>query len=137
MPNGRQETNLQRNRKKMKRHLLLLILALTAFFSSQQCHAQEGRRFDGGMMVHTGYLHGNIKALDYDAKGFTFGLGGVLRFHFGKHFRILQKNPQPKPALGLRNALLLWFITSTSHTTRHPQAQAIRCCCQAGRWRGK
>ncbi len=43
------------------------------------------------MMVHTGYLHGNIKALDYDAKGFTFGLGGVLRFHFGKHFRILQK----------------------------------------------
>lgn len=72
----------------MKRHLLLLILALTAFFSSQQCHAQEGRHFDGGMMVHTGYLHGNIKALDYDAKGFTFGLGGVLRFHFGKHFRI-------------------------------------------------
>ena len=40
------------------------------------------------MMVHTGYLHGNIKALDYDAKSFTFGLGGVLRFHFGKHFRV-------------------------------------------------
>ena len=59
-----------------------------AFFSWQQCHAQEGQRFDGGMMVHTGYLNGNIKALDYDAKGPTFGLGGVLRFHFGKHFRV-------------------------------------------------
>ena len=52
------------------------------------CHAQECKRFDGGMMVHTGYLHCNIKALNYEAQGPTFGLGGVLRFHLGNHFRV-------------------------------------------------
>ena len=72
----------------MNRTLFLLFLALTAIFSSVPCQAQERQRFDGGMMVHTGYLHGNIKALDYEAKGPTFGLGGVLRFHLGNHFRV-------------------------------------------------
>ena len=72
----------------MNRTLLLLFFVLTAVFSSVPCHAQERQRFDGGMMVHTGCLHGNIKALNYEAKGPTFGLGGVLRFHLGNHFRV-------------------------------------------------
>ncbi len=72
----------------MNRLLLLLFLVLISFFSSELCHAQERQRFDGGMMVHSGYLHGNIKALNYEAKGPTFGLGGVLRFHLGNHFRV-------------------------------------------------
>lgn len=53
-------------------------------------HAQEPKKqfFDGGMMVHTGYLQGHYSAVDYDAKGMTFGLGGVLRFHLGNHLRL-------------------------------------------------
>ena len=72
----------------MNRPLLLLFLVLISLFSSELCHAQERQRIDGGMMVHSGYLHGNIKALNYEAKGPTFGLGGVLRFHLGNHFRV-------------------------------------------------
>lgn len=72
----------------MNRPLLLLFLVLISLFSSELCHAQERQRIDGGMMVHSGYLHGNIKALNYEANGLTFGLGGVLRFHLGNHFRV-------------------------------------------------
>lgn len=50
--------------------------------------AQNHQRFDGGMMVHTGYLQNHFSVLDYDAQGMTFGLGGVLRFHLGNHFRV-------------------------------------------------
>ena len=40
------------------------------------------------MMIHTGYLHGNLTALNHKAEGMTFGLGGVLRYHLGNHFRL-------------------------------------------------
>lgn len=50
--------------------------------------AQERQLFDGGMMLHTGYLNGNIEALDYNAKGMTYGIGGVLRFHIGEWLRV-------------------------------------------------
>ncbi len=53
---------------------------------------QERRRivqgFDGGMMVHTGYLRGSLDQIGYDAKGLPVGVGGTLRLHLGKHFRI-------------------------------------------------
>ena len=61
--------------------LLLVIAAL----------AQEKklvRGFDGGMMVHTGYLSGNLDAIGYQAKGAPMGLGGAIRLHLGDHFRI-------------------------------------------------
>lgn len=44
--------------------------------------------FDGGMMLHSGYLHGNIAALDYSTKGAPFGIGGVLRLHLGDKWRV-------------------------------------------------
>lgn len=50
--------------------------------------AQERQLFDGGMMLHTGYLNGNVETLNYNAKGMTYGIGGVLRFHLGDHLRI-------------------------------------------------
>lgn len=46
------------------------------------------RGFDGGMMVHTGYLSGNLDAIGYQAKGAPMGIGGVIRLHLGDHFRI-------------------------------------------------
>lgn len=45
-------------------------------------------RFDGGMMLHTGFLSGNIEPLSYFAAGMPFGVGGVLHYHIGNHFRI-------------------------------------------------
>jgi len=49
--------------------------------------------YSGGMMLHTGYLFGGyVNGYNYPEKikvqGFPWGLGGVLRFHFGKHLRI-------------------------------------------------
>lgn len=46
------------------------------------------RGFDGGMMVHSGYLFGNLDGAGYYAKGAPFGIGGVIRLHFGEHFRL-------------------------------------------------
>lgn len=58
----------------------------------RQDAGKERRRivqgFDGGMMVHTGYLRGSLDQIGYDAKGLPVGIGGVLRLHLGKHFRV-------------------------------------------------
>lgn len=43
--------------------------------------------FSGGMMVHTGYLEGCDNPFGYNAKGTTFGIGGVAKLHLTKHFR--------------------------------------------------
>lgn len=40
------------------------------------------------MMIHAGYLQGQIPSIPYHAKGATFGLGGVARAHLGKHWMI-------------------------------------------------
>jgi len=74
----------------MKRIVLLLILCAFGFCLKAQTpvSSEKHQRFDGGMMVHTGYLHGNYSELNYEAKGMTFGLGGVIRYHLSKHFRI-------------------------------------------------
>lgn len=39
-------------------------------------------------MVHTGYLKGNFRQLDYPVSGMPFGIGGVIRAHLGEHWRI-------------------------------------------------
>ena len=71
----------------MKRTILTAICLLIALSAS----AQEKKLlhgFDGGMMVHTGYLRGNLDAIGYDAQGLPKGIGGVIRLHLGEHFRI-------------------------------------------------
>lgn len=68
----------------MKQNILFIIL----FCLSTNIHAQNRQRFDGGIMVHTGYLQEYFSALDYEAQGITFGLDGALRFHLGNHFRL-------------------------------------------------
>ena len=68
----------------MKRILLLFTVLTVSLLG----FAQTQHRFDGGMMLHTGYLSGRYDAFDLDAKGMTFGLGGTLRFHLGGHFRV-------------------------------------------------
>lgn len=66
--------------------LTAICLLITLSVSAQDSKLRRG--FDGGMMVHTGYLRGNLDAIGYEAKGLPMGIGGVIRLHLGEHFRI-------------------------------------------------
>ena len=66
--------------------LTILCLAMAVGASAQQKKIMNG--FDGGMMIHTGYLSGNLDAIGYRAKGAPMGIGGVARVHLGDHFRV-------------------------------------------------
>ncbi len=67
------------------------ILAVCCLLQTFTLTAQEKkvlRGFDGGMMVHSGYLSGQLDAIGYEAKGAPLGIGGVIRLHLGEHFRV-------------------------------------------------
>lgn len=68
----------------MKHPLIILALLTLGCIAV----AQSRPRFDGGMMMHAGYVDGTIAALNYRAEGATFGMGGVLRIHLDTHLRI-------------------------------------------------
>ena len=63
--------------------ILLLVAALPSW--SQEKKLIQG--FDGGMMVHTGYLNGKISPDEILARGMPFGIGGAIRLHLGSHVR--------------------------------------------------
>lgn len=65
----------------------ILLFLITIPASAQKEH-KVYQGFDGGMMIHVGYLQGNISPLSYQAKGVTFGLGGVARAHLGQHWMV-------------------------------------------------
>ena len=67
---------------------LLTILYLFAVLSASAQEKKLLRGFDGGMMVHTGFLSGNLDAIGYQAKGAPLGIGGVIHLHLGEHFRV-------------------------------------------------
>ena len=71
----------------MKRLIItILCLLLAAMAVAQEKKLLRG--FDGGMMIHTGFLQGHLNAIGYEAKGMPMGIGGVIRLHLGEHFRI-------------------------------------------------
>lgn len=71
----------------MKRLIAAAICLLSATVApAQDRKAVQG--FDGGMMVHTGYLSGKLDPIGFNAKGAPLGIGGVIRLHLGEHFRI-------------------------------------------------
>ena len=71
----------------MKRIVLTILCLLIAMaVSAQEKELLYG--FDGGMMIHSGYLSGNLDAIGYQAKGAPLGIGGVIRLHLGEHVRI-------------------------------------------------
>ena len=74
-----------------------LCLLITMAVSAQEKRILRG--FDGGMMVHTGYLSGNLDAIGYKAQGAPMGIGGVIRLHLGDHFRIGSEGSGKDPAL--------------------------------------
>lgn len=65
-----------------------MAICLLVFLSASAQEKKLIRGFDGGMMLHTGYLQGNLDAIDYSAKGAPLGIGGVIHLHLGEHFRI-------------------------------------------------
>lgn len=71
----------------MKRSILTIIFLLLAVTATAQ-EKKLLRGFDGGMMVHTGYLSGKLEDIGYKAEGLPTGIGGVIRVHIGDHFRI-------------------------------------------------
>lgn len=86
--------------KNITAYLLLFLLLLAGTQAPAKVRQDPGNEqeqkqkrkvlqgFDGGMMVHAGYLRGTLEQIGYDAKGVPVGLGGVLRLHLGRHFRI-------------------------------------------------
>lgn len=73
--------------------LSLLMCATAAGMEKKDTTNVETKRrirlgYDGGMMLHTGYLWGEISPIGYNAHGMPLGIGGAIRLHVGKHFRI-------------------------------------------------
>ncbi|MBO4645837.1 MAG: hypothetical protein J5642_04915 [Bacteroidales bacterium] len=73
------------------RKTLLLIIILVLWNSTP---AQEDSKpkvvngFSGGMMLHTGYLFGEIPEIGYTAKGVPLGIGGKICIHLGQHWMV-------------------------------------------------
>ena len=72
----------------MKRCIVFFLLVQCLCVAALAQDSVRRTRFSGGMMLHTGYLSGNVSAVGYHAEGAPFGLGGVLRFHFIDHIRV-------------------------------------------------
>ena len=71
----------------MKRILLITFIFLSLnVFSQKETKIFNG--YDGGMMLHIGYVSKEIKPVDFKVDGVTKGIGGAIRFHFGNHYRI-------------------------------------------------
>ena len=72
----------------IKRRFLALAAVL---FCINIANAGEKRKmtgYSGGMMIHTGFLSGCDNPYNYNPKGATFGIGGLAKVQFGKHFRV-------------------------------------------------
>ena len=71
-------------------YCILLVLQTSAQDASSKKFHFQG--YSGGMMLHTGYLSGGEVKINpqepIQLQGVPFGLGGLLRFHLGKHLRI-------------------------------------------------
>lgn len=77
----------------------ILIVVFVTFISLSQGLSQSQSQdlgqskkgfngYDGGMMLHAGYVSKTIKPVDFKAECITKGIGGAIRFHFGKHYRL-------------------------------------------------
>ena len=81
------------NTRKIILFYICTLFSLSLFAQDLEIKKTYFQGYSGGMMLHTGYVSGgkiNVSNLQekIDVQGFPFGVGGVLRFHFGKHLRI-------------------------------------------------
>ena len=68
--------------------LIALLLASSQAMATDSNDKRLIRGYDGGMMLHAGYLCGNIAPLAHQATGVTKGIGGVIRLRLGDHWRV-------------------------------------------------
>lgn len=71
----------------MRKAILVFIVALVTAGAAAQTE-KTFRGYDGGMMLHMGYLNGEISPLNHKVSGLTKGIGGAIRFHLAEHFRL-------------------------------------------------
>ncbi len=72
----------------MKKVILLFILLALCRFNVMAQGPGVVRGFDGGMMLHTGFVKGDFPQLGHGVSGMPFGIGGVIRVHLGEHWRV-------------------------------------------------
>ena len=73
------------------RKTLLIIIFFALWISvpaQEEANPKVLTGFNGGMMLHTGYLFGEMLEIGYNAKGVPFGLGGVIRVQLGQHWMV-------------------------------------------------
>lgn len=77
--------------------IILVFLGTYTVFSQEKKQLFPYTGFSGGMMIHSGFVKGksfeitdasNHVIYKREMKGFPFGIGGVLHFHFGNYLRI-------------------------------------------------
>ena len=68
--------------------ILLTLCTITTITANDDSKKKIFRGYEGGMMLHGGYLSGNITPLAYQAEGLTKGIGGAIRLRFGDHWRL-------------------------------------------------
>lgn len=66
--------------------IFILCTSLSTFAQTEKKRYFTG--FSGGMMVHIGYLQGDLPIPNFSIKGATWGLGGAARIHLGNHLMI-------------------------------------------------
>ncbi len=67
--------------------LFFMLLSLYSFNTMAQGSGIV-KGFDGGMMLHTGFVKGDFPQLAHTVSGMPFGIGGVIRVHVGGHWRV-------------------------------------------------
>jgi len=91
----KQIANLHKQNKRIFLFLYCMAVFIQIAAQNQDVNSKKMyfQGYSGGMMLHTGYLSGGeVNIADFSEKinvqGTPFGIGGLLRFHFGKHLRI-------------------------------------------------
>ena len=77
--------------------IILACLLFTLAATAQENKLIRG--FDGGMMLHTGFLKGTLDPIGYDAKGAPMGIGGAITGAAGLAYIGLGVQP-PTPEWG-------------------------------------
>lgn len=88
----------------MRKIVTALIFSLLACLGATPLHAGQNEKgklayngFSGGMMFHAGYLYGGrttvfdgagLQVMDQKMGGIPTGIGGAVKFHFGKWLRV-------------------------------------------------
>ena len=73
-------------------HKTILIFAFVLLYAGVQAQETDKPKvmngFSGGMMLHTGYLFGEMPEIGFTAKGAPFGIGGKICIHLGQHWMV-------------------------------------------------